>query len=127
MLPKHGITVSGNIEIDHVFLSKVFFNLSNNLHPSCLKAFKFVSWQNFMEGYYNLRPDIRGKIITGWFPRRSDGYIVSIWYELFIHFSLPLKSPIHRTGNSPNILCPNSREQDESHPHYTTLNYTSLH
>ena len=38
-----------------------------------------------MEGYYNLSPDIWGKIFTDCF---SDGYIFCIWYE-FIHFSLP--------------------------------------
>ena len=38
-----------------------------------------------MEGYYNLSPDIWGKIFTDCF---SDGYIFCILYE-FIHFSLP--------------------------------------
>ena len=44
-------------------------------------------------------------------------YIYSIWYKL-IHFSLLLNPAIQRMGNTPNILHPRCREQDESHPHY---------
>ena len=46
-----------------------------------------------------------------------DIYIYSIWYKL-IHFSLLLNPAIQRMGNTPNILHPRCREQDESHPHY---------
>ena len=35
-----------------------------------------------------------------------------------IHFSLPLNSAIHRMGNTPNILCPRCKEQEESQPYF---------
>ena len=76
--------------------------------------------KKFMEEYHNLIPDTCntcGKIFTDWFTKCSDGYIVSIWYK-FIHFPLLLNLAIHRTDNSPNILCPRCREQDESHSHF---------
>ena len=128
----YGLKISENIEIKHVFQSKAFFHFSNNLHTSCLRAFKLISWPNFMEGYYNLSPDIWGKIFTDWFSKCYDGYIVSILYE-FIHFLLPLNPEIHRMDNSPSTLCLRIREQDESHPHFifhcnpskTTLHFIS--
>ena len=69
-----------------------------------------------MEGHHNLRPDNWGKIFTDLFTKYSDGYIriQSVWtYQLL----LPLIPAIHRMGNSPNTLCPWSREQEQSHPH----------
>ena len=35
----YGLKISESIEIEHVFESKAFFHLSNNLHTSCLSAF----------------------------------------------------------------------------------------
>ena len=34
-----------------------------------------------------------------------DGYIFPVWYKL-IHFSFPLNTAVHRTGNAAKILCP---------------------
>ena len=70
-----------------------------------------------MERCYNISPDIWGKVFTDWFAKCSDGFIVAIWYK-FINFPLPLIRAFHRMGNSPNIPCPRSREQDESHPYF---------
>ena len=35
----YGLTISENIEIEHVFQSKAFFHLSGNLHTSCFSTF----------------------------------------------------------------------------------------
>ena len=70
-----------------------------------------------MEGYHTLSTDIWGKICTDWFTECSDGYIVSIWCK-FLHFPLPLNTAILTMCNSPNILCPTSREQNKSHLHF---------
>ena len=45
MLLKHdyiyGLKILENIEIEHIFQSKAFFYLTNNLHTSCFSAFKW--------------------------------------------------------------------------------------
>ena len=37
----YGLKILDNIEIKHVFQSRVFFQLSSNLHTSCLSALNF--------------------------------------------------------------------------------------
>ena len=70
------------------------------------------------------------KIFADWFKKCSDGYI-SFHLVWIYQFPLPLIAAIHRIGNSPNILFPGSREQDESHPILhciaSCLNYTRVH
>ena len=56
---------------------------------------------------------------------------VSIWYKFINFLHSPLIPAIHRIGNSPNILFPWNREQDESHPILyfiaSFLNHTRLY
>ena len=42
------------------------------------RPFQFVSWSNVMEGFQNLSPGIRGKVLTDYFIRSSDGYIFNL-------------------------------------------------
>ena len=106
---------------------KVFQKLSNkeiylSLQPNgakCNKPFKFISWQNFLEGHHILSPDICGKTFSHWLEMLCwiESYIFSIWYKL-IYFSLPLNPAIHRMTNAQNILCTRCKEQEESQPHF---------
>ena len=54
-----------------------------------------------------------------------DVYIFSVYYTL-IHFCLPLNPAIHRMGNTPKILCPRCRDQDESQPTQALQSYYRL-
>ena len=56
-----------------------------------------------MKGYHNPSPDILSKIYTDLFTTRFDACMFFMWYK-FIHFPLPLKPAIYRTGKSPIIL-----------------------
>ena len=47
------------------------FILSNSANYN--KAFKFISWPNFLEVNHILSPDIQGKNFTHWFKKCSDG------------------------------------------------------
>ena len=49
---------------------EIYFTLLSN-KTKYIKTFKFVSWPNFMEGYYNVSTDIWGKSYTDWFVKCS--------------------------------------------------------
>ena len=108
-------------------------NLVNPSNLIKLNTSKFLSlfhnqnlWKDtiilvLITGEKSLLIDLQGVLMATW---------VSIWYK-FINFPHPLITVFRRIGNSPNILFPRSREQDESHPMlYSTasyLNYTRLY
>ena len=110
---------------------KIYFSFQSN-NTKYIQTFNFIPWPNLMEGYHNLSPYTWGKTFTDWFTKCYDGYIVSIWQK-FIHFCLPLNPGIHKMDNSPNIICPRCREQDEPHTRFifhcqlskTTLDFIS--
>ena len=95
---------------------EIHFTLQNN-NENYKKPFEFITWTNTFNEHFVFTPDTQGKIFTDWFKKCGDGYIFSIWYK-FIHFYLPLNSPLHRMETNPDSLCPRCKEQEEYHPHY---------
>ena len=87
---------------------EIYFTLQNR-NENLNIPFKFVSWMNHIDGNTALTPGDWSKIFTNWAKKCSDGYIFSVWYKL-IHFSSPLIPALHRTGNTPNTLCPRCNE-----------------
>ena len=108
---------------------EIYFTLQNN-NENLHRPFKFISWTNHIDRHPVFKPKDWDKMFTNWFKKCSDGCIFSILYKL-LHFSLPLCPAIQQMGNTPTILCPRCRENEESHPHFifhcqllqTTLNF----
>ena len=83
-------------------------NLSNSFHSQT--SLKDTIFSVLISGLKNFMNGLRNTL--------TDKYVLFIWYK-HIYFSLPLNPAIHRMGNTPNILCPRCKGQEESKPCFT--------
>ena len=93
----YGLEISENIEIGHVFQSRVFFHLSSNLHTSCLSAFSSLDFNEqisvFIETITNIMSNfLPNELVTcddqnpPWMNRYIKNLIVAInnFHEKFV-------------------------------------------